>query len=201
MWKVTHSMTRTRIYGIYRWIINRCNLPKSNNYKVYWWRWIRCLRNSFEEFYKDMWESYEHHVKLFWEKGTTIDRIDVNWNYCKENCRWATMKEQWNNTRTNVNVCYKWNEYQSIMLLCDDLWIKYSTLYKRVFLEWQDINEAIDEIIHKKQKYKYKWKIYKWITDMCKNLWLNRTSIQYRLSKWMSIDEAIEKEFRHYNKE
>lgn len=38
-----------------------------------------------------------------WEKDTTIDRIDVNGNYCKENCRRATMKEQGQNRRNNKN--------------------------------------------------------------------------------------------------
>ena len=168
--------------------------------KNYWLRWIRCLRESFEDFYRDMWESYKDHVAKYWEKNTTIDRIDVNWNYCKENCRWATMKEQVNNTRMNVHMEYKWKKYPSIQLLCEDLWIKYHALYKRIFLDWQNPEEAIDELLKKANKFKYKGVSYRWITDMCRSLWLNRTSINYRLKIWMTIDEAIEKDFRPYYK-
>ena len=53
--------------------------------------------NSFEDFYKDMGISYKDHVDKYGENDTTLDRIDVNWNYCKENCRWATRMEQMHN--------------------------------------------------------------------------------------------------------
>jgi len=46
-----------------------------------------------------MYESYLKHCDSFWEKQTTIDRIDVDWNYCKKNCCWATYKEQSKNKR------------------------------------------------------------------------------------------------------
>lgn len=197
---ITHWMSNARIYRIYRWIISRCKYPSMNVYKIYWARWIKCLRNRFEDFYNDMWKSYEEHVREYWEKNTTIDRIDVNWNYCRENCRRATIKEQWNNTRLNIHIEYKWKRYKSIMELCEELWIKYVTLYKRVFIEWQDAQKAIDNMIEKSNKYKYKWVTYKWITELCRKIWVNRTSIHYRLKQWMDIEEAIEKEFRPYNK-
>ena len=86
-WCITHWMTNTRIYHIYRWIVSRCNTPSMTWYERYWWRWIKCLWKTFEEFYKDMWESYYKHVEEYWEKNTTIDRIDVDWHYCQNNNR------------------------------------------------------------------------------------------------------------------
>ncbi len=49
-----------------------------------------------------MGEGYISHVCEYWEKDTTIDRIDVDWDYCKDNCRRATMREQQNNRSNNL---------------------------------------------------------------------------------------------------
>lgn len=73
-------------------------------YKYYWWRWIKCERKTFKSFHEDMRDSYKDHMKQFWKKNTTIDRIDVDWNYSKENCRRATMIEQANNKRRTKKV-------------------------------------------------------------------------------------------------
>ena len=119
------------IYNIFRQMNSRCKNSNNKDYWRYWWRWIKVERNSFEEFYEDMWKSYNEHVEKFWKKNTTIDRIDNDWNYCKENCRRATLQQQWNNRRNNSKVVYWWKEY-NICELSNMFWVDHSWLSRYI---------------------------------------------------------------------
>ncbi len=88
-------MTGTRVFKSWQSMKSRCNWIggiNSHNYKgrgiSYCPEW-----EDFKNFYKDMGDRPE---------GLSLDRIDNDGNYCKENCRWASDKTQSRNTRRNI---------------------------------------------------------------------------------------------------
>ncbi len=122
-----HGKCRTPENLTWNRMLNRCYNPANPKYKNYGGRGITvCERwrgeHGFENFLTDMGErpSSKH----------SIDRIDVNGNYCPENCRWATAKVQANNMTTNILISYR-GKTQTLSQWCDELNLSYSRVYDR----------------------------------------------------------------------
>lgn len=124
----THGKSGVPGYRSWKDMRSRCYNIKDSDYPGYGGRGITvCERwSSFELFFEDMGERPE---------GMTIDRIDVNGNYEKANCRWATDKTQANNKRSNHVV--EWNGVaKNLQHWCDEFGINPSKARYRLKQGW-----------------------------------------------------------------
>lgn len=95
-----HGMKGTPQYQRWQRIKNTCNDPNNQSYYMYGGRGIKVCERwlSFENFHADMGDA---------PSGTTIGRIDNDGDYCPENCRWETPRQQANNKRNTFYVTFQ----------------------------------------------------------------------------------------------
>jgi hypothetical protein len=131
-----HGDCGTKFYKTFNNINSRCNNKNYDKYEYYGGRGIKCEWNNYLDFKKDMYKSYLIHVKKFGENQTTIDRIDNGGNYSKKNCKWATRKEQSNNTRRTTFIKYKDKTYSRVDI-CNKFNINPDTFRRRIDNGWE----------------------------------------------------------------
>ena len=113
----SHGQTDSPTYRNWKHMLDRCRNHRHPKWRRYGGRGISVCPQwlSFEGFIKDMGAR---------PPGTTIDRIDNDGNYEPGNCRWATAKQQSQNTRSNVVL-----EHNG-MALCLSEWERSLGLYR-----------------------------------------------------------------------
>lgn len=112
-------------------MIQRCTNPNHQNHSSYGGRGITICEEWFDfcNFYRDMGDkpTQKH----------SIDRIDNNKGYYKENCRWATKSEQQNNRRDTVYLTLK-GETKPVTIWSKELGVSATTLLGRVRNKWSE---------------------------------------------------------------
>ena len=156
---ITHDLSHTRFYTIYSMMKQRCDNKKHDAYNRYGGSGITYSWEKIEDFRNDMYESYLEHVKEFGELDTSLDRINNDKGYCKENCKWATRKEQSNNMRTNIK--NKVVVHKEITYKIYDFLKKYNLSYTK-YRSLKHSGLSIEEIINYERNYidqRNHWKI------------------------------------------
>ena len=126
-----HLMSRTPIYCTWKNMKRRCYSERNKRYANYGGRGIRVC----DEWKNDFFAFYEWAIKNGYDDSLTIDRIDVDGDYSPSNCRWATRKEQANNTTRNHYIAYR-GETHTAKQWSEKLGVPYQTLLYRTNKGW-----------------------------------------------------------------
>jgi hypothetical protein len=108
---IKHGMHESREYSTWENMVQRCTNPKARKYHLYGGRGITiCDRwvKSFINFYEDMGPRPDN---------TSIDRLDNDKGYYKENCKWSNPREQ----LVNVRYFHQHIKHDGVVRVLEDL--------------------------------------------------------------------------------
>lgn len=132
-----HGESHTRLHNIWKGMRKRCNNKNSSRYDFYGGRGIK---------HCDEWNDYLTFKK--WAVGSgyddtmTLERIDVNGDYCPENCKWIKAEEQQKNKRNTIRVEEN-GETLCLKDWCDMHGMNYRTVHSRIKRGW-DMERALN---------------------------------------------------------
>lgn len=143
---IKHGMSSSRCYRIWRGMITRCSEKSSGKSRRNYYlkgitvceRWMR-----FENFFEDMGIPND---------GFSLDRIDGTKGYSPENCRWATIKQQANNTISNRIIRFK-GKCATVSEWAANIGMKSNTLEYRLLRGWS-IEDALLKPIQKRCQFR-----------------------------------------------
>lgn len=137
----TTSRGNKRLLSIWKHMISRCENSDVKEYKNYGGRGISVCQEWHDYLSFKSWSldnGYEHSL--------TLDRVDVDGDYCPSNCRWVTQKVQANNMRTNRMLTYN-GATHTMAEWADIVGIPYQRLNSRIFSGWS-VERALFEPVH-----------------------------------------------------
>ena len=121
----------TRLYRIWANIKTRCLNPNSTHYQYYGAKGITIC----DEWKDDFQSFYDWSMANGYSDELTIDRINNDFGYSPDNCRWATLKEQANNT-SRCRMLTVNDETKTMCEWCEIYGMNYSLVRDRLNRHW-----------------------------------------------------------------
>lgn len=165
-------------------MLARCFDPKNDAWDSYGGRGITVCeewKNSYPAFFNDMGNAPSPDYSL--------DRIDVNGNYCKENCRWATRETQCNNKRNNRMITHK-GKTQTMSQWAREVGLSNVVLSDRLGRGWT-VEEALETPLTVRPLMLTCDGRTQKVDDWAKEVGVCRKTIENRLWRGFSVEEAI----------
>ena len=131
----THKQSNSRLYMTWAMMIQRCTNPKNTKFPMYGGAGITVSkewRESFETFFSDLGER---------PVGKSLDRINGKLGYFKENCRWATPREQNQNLKSNRLLTFR-GETKCVSEWARTVGLSKPTVIRRLDYGWT-VEEAL----------------------------------------------------------
>lgn len=172
-----------RLYRIWSNMLSRCSNPNKPDYKYYGAKGISVTEEWTDYMYFEEWA-----MNNGYKDELTLDRIDSNGNYCPENCRWITIKEQQNNKKNNHLLTFN-NETHTISEWSDILDMDKFLIKDRLLAGWS-VEEALTKPKqHQRKGIEYNGEIHSW------REWSDIVEIPYKtlVSRHYDLKWSIEK--------
>ena len=132
-----HGEWTTKLWGHWSAMRRRCNTASTGNFAIYGGRGIGVC---------DEWKDYlafrEWALTHGYDDSLSLDRIDVNGDYCPENCRWVTAKEQARNRRNTIYVEFR-GERVPPSQLSEEYGADPDLVYARVVRQGWNVEKAL----------------------------------------------------------
>ena len=116
------SYVSKRLYHIWKHMMERCYKENDSRYKDWGGRGIQVCNEWQDYFNFEKWA-----LDNGYQENLSIDRINNNKNYCPENCRWTTTKEQNRNKRNSIRINFH-GRNESLKTICEELNLNYSSI-------------------------------------------------------------------------
>ena len=140
----THCLSGHPLYKTWKRMINRCENKNSKDYQDYGGRGIKICDEWRTDFVEFLYWSLKHGG----EHGLSIERKDVNGNYCQENCCYIPLSEQPKNRTCTTRIEFD-GEVHSISEWARIKCMSRSTLKERLKSKNFTVEEALNTPVNK----------------------------------------------------